>query len=387
MPSHRVAVHRTRDSRRVLRRAGRVASLVLISVGLGAMLPALTAGAIGTAPTLGTVSSFAVLGGSAVTNTGSSVINGDLGVSPALAVTGFPPGIVVPPGTIHAGDAVALQAQGAATTAYNSLAGQACDTDLTGQDLGGLTLLPGVYCFSSSAQLTGALTLDGLGNPDSVFIFQIGSTLATASSSSVLLTRSATPCNVFWQVGSSATLGTGTDFVGTLIALTSITATTGADVEGRLLARNGAVTLDTNDVTRPVCAAQIPTTAAPTTTTTAAPTTTTTTAAPTTTTTTAAPTTTTTVGDTTVTTLPGTTGTTTPGSATPSGGSGTGLTTGTGGGGGAGPTTPGQTTSLASPTLPRTGVESDLAVAGALLVASGIAMLTLSNRRTRAMAG
>ena len=203
-------------------------------------------------PPLGTEQSFAVLGGSTVTNTGSSVITGDLGVSPGSAITGFPPGLVTG-GTIHAADAVALQAQNDTTTAYNDLAGQACDIDLTGQDLGGMTLVPGVYCFSSSAQLTGALTLDAGGDPNADWVFQIGSTLTTASSSSVLLTNEGQPCNVFWQVGSSATLGTTTSFVGNILALTSITLNTGANVSGRALARNGAVTLDTNNVAVAVC--------------------------------------------------------------------------------------------------------------------------------------
>ncbi len=205
-----------------------------------------------TAPSLGTAASFAVLAGSAVNNTGPTIVTGDLGVSPGSAVTGFPPGIVVD-GTIHASDAVALQAQNDVTTAYNDLAGQACDTNLTGQDLGGQTLLPGVYCFDTSAQLTGALTLDGLGDADAVFVFQIGSTLTTASDASVLVNNGGS-CNVFWQVGSSATLGTGTTFVGNILALTSITLNTGASVSGRTLARNGAVTLDTNAVSG-ICAA------------------------------------------------------------------------------------------------------------------------------------
>ena len=214
---------------------------------------------------LGTAGSFAVLAGSAVTNTGPSVIDGDLGVSPGSAVTGFPPGIV--PGTIHAGDAVAAQAQSDLTIAYNDAAGRACDTNLTGQDLGGLTLTPGVYCFSSSAQLTGALTLDAQGDPDAVFIFQIGSTLTTASASTVNLINGAQACNVFWQVGSSATLGTNSTFRGTILALTSITVTTGTTVEGRTLARNGAVTLDNNVITTPMCAPPPPTTTTPPTTT------------------------------------------------------------------------------------------------------------------------
>ena len=201
-----------------------------------------------TAPSLGAAQGFAVLGGSTVTNTGSSVITGDLGVSPGSAVTGFPPGLVVS-GTIHGADAAALAAQDAVTTAYNSLVGQACTQDLTGQDLGGQTLTAGVYCFSSSAQLTGTLTLNAQGNANAVFIFKMGSTLTTASASSVVLINGGSPGNVFWQVGSSATLGTGTSFAGNILALTSITVTTGARVTGRTLARNGAVTLDTNAVT------------------------------------------------------------------------------------------------------------------------------------------
>src|SRR3954454_9358766 len=149
-------------------------------VGLALLSLTASLGAAQTAPTLGSAQSFAVLGGSTVTNTGPSVITGDLGVSPGSAVTGFPPGTVVS-GTIHAADAVAAAAQSSLTTAYNSLAGQACTQDLTGQDLGGLTLTAGVYCFSTSAQLTGTLTLNAQGNSSAVFIFKIGSTLTTAS--------------------------------------------------------------------------------------------------------------------------------------------------------------------------------------------------------------
>lgn len=195
------------------------------------------------------LSSFAVLGGSTVTNTNTpTIVNGNLGVSPGSAVTGFPPGIVTG-GTIHAADTVAAQAQGDLTATYNNLANSPCNTDLTGQDLGGKTLTPGVYCFSSSAQLTGTLTLDGQGNPNAVFVFKIGSMLTTASAASVMLINSASPCGVFWQVGSSATLGTGTAMVGSIVALTSITLNTGASVSGRVLARNGAVTLDNSHVT------------------------------------------------------------------------------------------------------------------------------------------
>ena len=202
------------------------------------------------APSLGAAQRFAVLGGSTVTSTGASVLTGDLGVSPGTAVTGFPPGRFAS-GAIHSADAPALAAQNAVTTAYNGLVGQACTRDLTGQDLGGQALTAGVYCFSASAQLTGKLTLNAQGNANAVFIFKMGSTLTTASASSVVLTNGGSAANLFWQVGSSATLGTTTSFAGNILALTSITVTTGATVTGRTLARNGAVTLDTNAVTAP----------------------------------------------------------------------------------------------------------------------------------------
>jgi hypothetical protein len=206
---------------------------------------------------LGSVSNFAVLAGTTVTNTGASVITGDLGVSPGTSVTGFPPGVVAG-GPIHAADALATQGQSDLTTAYTAAAGTPCAADLTGQDLGGLTLQPGVYCFSSSAQLTGTLTLDFMGNASSSFLFKMGSTLTTASASSVVPINSAgniRPANIFWQVGSSATVGTGTSFLGNILALTSITLNTGAQVSGRALARNGAVTLDTNAAA--ICAAPV----------------------------------------------------------------------------------------------------------------------------------
>jgi hypothetical protein len=218
-----------------------VASLVAVPVG-----DALSQ----TAPTLGMAESFAVLGGSTVTNIGSTLVNGDLGVAPGLAITGYPPGIVVPPGTTHAGDTVAQQAQSDVTVAYNSLAGQACSSNSTGLDLGGRTLTSGVYCFDSSAQLTGELTLDVQGNANAVFIFQIASTLTTAPDSSVTFINGGPSCNVFWQVGSSATLDTSSVFAGNIIALTSITLNTGAVVTGRVLARNGAVTMDSNNILR-----------------------------------------------------------------------------------------------------------------------------------------
>ncbi len=194
---------------------------------------------------LGTADPFAVLAGSAVTNTGSTKIRGDLGLWPGTAITGFPPGIVY--GTMDDSNAVAMQAQNDLTTAYNFAAGESCGDNLSGQNLGGLTLTPGVYCFSSSAQLTGKLTLNSEGNPNAVFLFQIGSSLTTASASSVVFTNGGHGDSVYWQVGSSATLGTTTDFAGNILALSSITLDTGAKIGcGRALARNGAVTMDTN---------------------------------------------------------------------------------------------------------------------------------------------
>jgi Ice-binding-like len=214
----------------------------------GALVLGLAALLSGSSAAWAQLSSFAVLGGSTVTNTATpTTVNGNLGVSPGSAVTGFPPGIVTG-GTIHAADSVAAGAQIDLTTTYDNLANTACNTDLTGQDLGGLTLTPGVYCFSTSAQLTGALTLNAQGNPNALFIFKMGSTLTTASGASVLLINGGSDCGVFWQVGSSATLGTGTALLGSIVALSSITLNTGASVSGRVLARNGAVTLDDSHV-------------------------------------------------------------------------------------------------------------------------------------------
>jgi hypothetical protein len=211
------------------------------------------------APSLGAAASFSVLGGQSVNNTGPSVVGGDLGVSPGTSITGFPPGIVN--GAIHQTDPVALQAQADVVIAYNQLAGQACNTDLTGQDLGGMTLVEGVYCFSSAAQLTGQLTLDAQGNSAAVWVFQVASGLNTASSASVLITNGGGPCNVFWQVGSSATLGTGNTFVGNILALTSISLATNTNISGRALARNGSVTMDSNNISIESCGAAVTPTA------------------------------------------------------------------------------------------------------------------------------
>ncbi|MGO4254549.1 ice-binding family protein [Paenarthrobacter sp. TAF1] len=217
---------------------------------------------------LGTAGSYSVLAATTVTNTGPTTLQGDLGLSPGTAITGFPPGTAA--GTIHAADAVALQAQSDLTNAYNNAAGQALTASVSG-DLVGQTLTEGVYKSTSSLALSGQLTLDGQGNPASVFVFQVASTLITASASSIIFTNGAQACNVFWQVGSSATLGTASSFKGTVLALTSITAQTNAVVEGRLLARNGQVSLDTNVVTAPACVTT-PTTSAPPATATATPT-------------------------------------------------------------------------------------------------------------------
>jgi hypothetical protein len=213
---------------------------------------------------LGTTASYSVLGGTTVTNTGPSTLAGDLGVSPGTAIVGFPPGTTA--GATHAGDAQAAQAQADLVIAYDDAAGRAPTASVAG-DLVGQTLTSGVYNSTGPLALSGTLTLDGQGDPNAVFIFQIASTQTTATASSVNLTNGATACNVFWQVGSSATLGTTSTFVGTIMALTSITVTTGTVVEGRALARNGAVALDKNTFTAPACT---PTT---TTTTTTAPTT------------------------------------------------------------------------------------------------------------------
>jgi hypothetical protein len=210
-----------------------------------------------TSVNLGTADSFAVLGGSAITNTGASVINGNLGISPGSTVTGFPPGTIN--GTQEVANSAAVQAQTDLTTAYNNAAGQTPVSTIP-TELGGTTKTPGVYDSSAGTfQITGTLTLDAAGDPSAVFIFKTTSTLITAGSSNIVLTNGAQACNVFWQVGSSVTLGTNSTFKGNILALTSATLTTGANVEGRVLARNGAVTLDTNTITKATCATPTPT--------------------------------------------------------------------------------------------------------------------------------
>ncbi len=243
-----------------MRRQGKVRtsrSRIRRSLLLGVALAALSGGAAragvpgsGTV-LLGTADNFAVLAGQGVTNTGPTTVNGDLGTWPNPAVTGV--GLTVN-GTIHAGDAVAQQAQSDLTVAYTDAAGRT-PTQIDSPELGGRILTAGVYAHAATQtlELTGTVTLDAQNNPDAVFIFQTASTLITGSSSSVSLINGASACNVFWQVGSSATLGTDSTFRGTILALTSITVTTGVTIEGRALARNGSVTLDSDTITRSTC--------------------------------------------------------------------------------------------------------------------------------------
>jgi hypothetical protein len=228
-------------------KAGRMGSL-LLALFVSVLIPS-TAQAGPPPVLLGTADSFALLGGTTITNTGNSVINGDLGLHPGTSVTGFPPGTVN--GAQHVTDAVAQQAKTDLTTAYLDAAGRSFSAT-SPPDFGGRTINAGVYRTGSVASLglTGNLTLDAQGDPRAVFIFQIESTLVTATDSSVSLINGAQACNVYWQVGSSATLGTRTAFKGNILALTSISVNDAVAAEGRLLARNGAVTLNNDTVTR-----------------------------------------------------------------------------------------------------------------------------------------
>lgn len=226
---------------------------VLVAVFAAAMLVTLVGGAAAAAHgvPLGTASRFAVLAGSGITNTGPTTVTGDLGTYPTTTMTGT--GSITINGTNHAGDAVTQQAKTDLVTAYNTAAGEGPTSPITA-DLGGQNLSPGVYNSASSIGLTGTLTLDAHGKASATFVFQADSTLTTASASSVKLVNGAQACNVFWQVGDSATLGTGSSFRGSILALESITVTTGTTVDGRVLARNGAVTLDTDTIHKSTCA-------------------------------------------------------------------------------------------------------------------------------------
>jgi len=213
---------------------------------------------------LNSAGDFAVLAGSTVTSTGATLIDGNLGLWPGTAVTGFPPGQVTD-GSIHAADALAQSGNTDLVSAYNAIAGQTGAVALTG-DLGGLILTPGLYSFASSAQLTGTLTLNAQGNADAQFAFQIGSALTTASTSLVQMIDGGSGDDVFWQVGSSATLGTQSDFLGNVLARNSITLDTGAALTcGRALAETGAVTLNDSTISdaASACNAEVPTIAEP----------------------------------------------------------------------------------------------------------------------------
>ena len=195
---------------------------------------------------LGSANSYGILAGSTVTCAGApGTINADVGVSPGSTTTGFPPCTIS--GSTHLADAVAGTQQNRLTGAYNYLAGRPCGTVVTPADLGGRTLPPGVYCAATSMGVTGTVTLDGQGDANATFIFQVGSTLVTGTGADIALIGGAQAKNVWWQVGSSATLGTGTTFRGNILALTSITLVDNATMLGRALARNGAVSLGTNN--------------------------------------------------------------------------------------------------------------------------------------------
>ena len=255
---------RSRVVPRIVKRSW-LAGALTATVAMGALVATPhTASAAARAPVavpLGTAANFAVLAGKAVVNTGSTVVTGDLGVSPSASVSGFPPGSVS--GATHAANAVAAQAQADLTTAYNNADTQAPATTVPTQ-LGGTTLGPGIYKSTAGTfQITGNLTLDAQGDPNAVFIFQTTSSLSTGTASTVTLTGGAQECNVFWKVGSSAALGTNSSFTGNILALNSISAGSGAAVKGRALARTGLVTLNKNTVTPSVCQAPSGTTQTP----------------------------------------------------------------------------------------------------------------------------
>ena len=234
------------------RRGGAIAIVIAAATFVAFAIPA-SAAQVATVQ-LGTSANYSVLGGSTVTNTGNTTLGRSLGVWPGSSITGFPPGKVLAPGTTDKTNAAAKNAQSNLTAAYLNAAGRAIDAT-TAADLSGRTLQGGVYAGPGKGALglTGKLTLDGAGDANSVFIFQTNSTLITGSGSTVALINGAQACNVFWQVGSSATLGTGSTFVGNILALTSISVNRSVTVHGRALARNGGVTLIGDTFTASAC--------------------------------------------------------------------------------------------------------------------------------------
>jgi type VI secretion system secreted protein VgrG len=195
---------------------------------------------------LGEAEKVTILGASTVTNAGPTTVIGNLALSPGVSVTGFGPGTIAG-GSIHIGDALATQAHADAFSAYTQLVGETFTTNLSGQNLGGMTLTPGVYYFATAAALDGMLTLDTGGDPNAAFHFQIGTTLTTGVASNITLLNGNT-VNIFWQVGTSATIGVGSTFYGNILADQSITVNSGATINGRAIAINAAITLDTNTI-------------------------------------------------------------------------------------------------------------------------------------------
>ena len=240
---------------RPLRRHAGIGTLIIgaLAICMVAFASPASAAAYEDSVDLGTASAYSVLAGTAATNTGASFLPGDLGVSPGSSATGFVASNLG--GATHLADAAAAQAQSDLTTAYDAAAARTPTGAGLGTALvGGTPLLPGVYAASSSLNVGGAVVLDGQGDPNSVFIFQIPASLTTDTTTTIVLTGDAQSCHVFWQVGASAALNTGNTFVGTIMALTSITVATGTTIAGRALARNGDVTLDDNVFTAPTCA-------------------------------------------------------------------------------------------------------------------------------------
>jgi hypothetical protein len=227
----------------------RTATAGLASIVAMSLLFAGSAEAANPPVQLGSDSSFSVLAGSTVTNTGPTTMFGDLGLDPGSSVTGAPHTL----GAMHIDDGVAIKAKSDLVTGFNDAAGRP-STQLSSAELSGKSFTPGVYNASSSLLFSaGTVTLNAQGDPNAVFIFKVASSLTTGSATTVLLTNGAQPCNVYWEIGASATLGTNSRFIGTVMALTTITAQTGMTMDGRLLARNGAVNLDTNTITTSAC--------------------------------------------------------------------------------------------------------------------------------------